>query len=205
MALELPASFPIRAKTFKIMHKQQVTAAGAGFIQTIDRANPMWYCEYQTAPMPKDGLSYAGVAALLDQLEGAMNSFLGYDPTRPKPLYYLRNGGTPPATTLVDIEWDNSRIQLSGLPAGRLTVGDYVSYQYGVVWRLYRCISDLDGSGWVSVKPRPIEHGDLPITVRLVRPCAEMRMMGDFEESDTVDSHPTFRWAGFQFINRAVG
>lgn len=204
MAFEPPEFFPIREKAFRLLHKQQVTPSGSGFIQTIERTLPKWYCEFETAPIDPKSIGYGGIVQYLELLEGSLNTFLAYDPRRPKPLYYMKNGGAPPATTITDIDYEESKIQLSGLAAGRLTIGDYVSYQHGDIWRLYRCINELDGDGWVSVKPRPIEHSGLPLTIRLERPVAEFKMLGDYVETDSVESFPTFRFSGFQFINRAA-
>lgn len=203
-ALEPPSIFPIRTKVFRILHKQQVTASGAGFIQTIERSLPKWYCEFQTAPMDRKGVSYGAMLQWLESLEGSLGTFLAFDPTRPKPLYNMKFGGSPPAAQIVDIDYSSGRIQVSGLAASRLTAGDYVSYQHGLIWRLYRCINDLQSDGWIYVVPRPLEHSGLPITLRLERPAAEFKMLGDYVEDDTVDSQPTFKFSGFQFINRAT-
>jgi len=203
-AIEPPVVFPIREKAFRLLHKQQVTPSGSGFIQTIERTLPKWYCEFETAPIDRQSIAYGGMLQFLELLEGSLNTFLAFDPTRPKPLYYMKNGGAPPASTIADIDYADSKIQLTGLAAGRLTIGDYVSYQYGDIWRLYRCIDEIDGDGWVRVKPRPIEHSGLPLTARLERPAAEFKMLGDYSETDSVGSFPTFKFTGFQFINRAT-
>lgn len=202
-ALELPTSFPVKVKSFRLIHKQQVTAAGAGFVQTIDRANPMWVCEYQTSPI-SNTTTYGAMIAFLESLEGSMNTFLGYDPKRPKPLdNVLNQSAAPTGVTVTALDWTNSQITLAGMGSNTLNIGDYISYQFGNIWRLYKVTTQRVGNGVVTVKPRPIVHTGLPLAARLNRPCAEFKMMGDYTEEDTVDSYPILRFAGYQFVNRA--
>jgi hypothetical protein len=203
-ALELPVPHKIRAKRFRLLHKQQVTAIGGGFIQTIDRANPLWFCDFETAPIDPTTSAYSNWITFLESLEGAMNTFLAFDPRRPRPLNNLLNHTSGPSgVTITAMSWTNGTVTLSGLTGITLKAGDYISYQQGNIWRLYRLVADRAGNGVVAVMPRPIEHTGLPLAVRLEKPVAEMKMLGDYTEDDQVESFPVFKFTGYQFINRS--
>jgi hypothetical protein len=211
-ALEIPAAMGFNSKVFDIGHFQQNNPSGdVGFIQTINRSSPAWVAEYTTPGLVGD--AYNETRSFLDLLEGSMNTFLAYDPRRPMPYAYrtMSTVSTPWGILPVvgDQDYANSRIALAGFIAGAvITKGDYLSAKVGDIWYLWRSTQNYTASGgetfWLTVKPRPQIIGLVSnTTIRYQKACIEMKMIGDAEETDSVESFPSFRFRAGQFTRRA--
>jgi hypothetical protein len=210
-AVEIPEEVGFRSRVFKPTHFQQVNPVGEyGYSQTLNRSAPLWYAEYETPPLKDD--KYNAAVAFLDSLEGSMNTFLGYDPRRIKPFAYRDQPflSTPWGTTpkIYYQDYATSVISLKGMTvASIVTKGDLISVKVGSIWYLFRAqeTRTANASGRINslvVTPRP-QIQDLGETViRYHKPCAEMKMIGDYEEDDSVDSYPIIRFRAAQFINR---
>lgn len=203
---EMPSPLPIRACTFDLMPFQEVTPVG-GFIRSLDRNIPLWAATYETVPLR--GTRYNDMQAFLDSLEGSKGSFLGYDAKRPVPYAYkhLPIGSTPWGANpkVTEGNYANSTLSLQFSNPITLTKGDYVSFIFGFGWRLYRCQETKQGATIViKVKPRPMTFA-LAMDVRLIRPCAEMKLFGSRPEwQDSVDSLPSVSFQAIQHIARAL-
>ena len=85
-AVEMPQPLPVNVKTFSQLHVQNVSPVQGGFIQSIDRITPLWTAKYQTPPLlPASAQVFQ---AFIDGLQGAANTFLGFDPRVAKPYAY---------------------------------------------------------------------------------------------------------------------
>lgn len=211
--IEVPNPFPVNTKVFDLNFNQDVSPVGTGFIQTIERAYPMWVCSYDTPPLTGDRLN--SFWAFLDQLEGAFVPFLGFDPRRPKPWFYRTAAfGSEPWTagtvTVNSGSHTASTLSLSGFIAGaHLTRGDYIAHRQGAAlgWYLHRVRADIvaDGSGNCSpvVTPRPLDSF-ASSTARLTRACAAMKMLGRPKTKDNVADGTAFTIQGVQFIDRST-
>lgn len=210
-AFEIPSLVGFQSKKFNLGHAQQITPSGTqGFVQTINRTAPFWTAEYQTPPL--DGDTYNEAISFLEGLEGSMNTFLAYDPRRIMPYAY-RNAslasnpwGTPNVQT---VDYANSTILMQAFTAGAvITKGDYISFQADGIWYLYRSLQTytvlVSGIAQVTVKPRPIPFTEANPVIRYKKACAEMKLVGDFEEEDDVSSLPILKFRAGQFINRAA-
>lgn len=210
-ALEIPALVGFRSRKFDIRHAQQVTHPGnSGFIQTINRSAPFWTAEYETPPLSADKENEARV--FIDALEGSMNTFLAYDPKRVMPQAYKNQGlasnpwGTP---FLLNGNYAASTIGLTGMVVGAvITKGDYISVRMHGVWYLFRAMQTVVASGAtiasLLVKPRPNWVSFETVNIRYKKACCEMKLVGDVDWSDEVDTMPTLRFTAGQFINRAT-
>jgi len=225
MAIEIPALVGFTSKEFRLVYKQQLTAVSAGYIQTADRADPFWIAQYQTNPLRDD--QYDAAIAFLDSLQGSRNSFLGYDPRRPMPRAYQTQplGNNPlvqagyPNLIIGEADYTSQGVALYRVAVGAVfTAGDYLSWlDVDNVWNLHRVkqtvVAASNGPVAVSVEPRPkpFFHAGPPSTdwmtgyaVRYRKACAEMKMIGNYKETDSVDSKPVLSWQATQFNNRSV-
>ena len=209
-ALEIPTLVGFREKKFNIRHAQQVTPVGTnGFLQTINRTSPFWAAEFETKPLTGD--AYDDAIVFLDALEGSMNTFLGYDPRRimPKAYYGQVEGSNPWGATprITAQSYSASTINLDQMTNGAIiTKGDYISVKIDNIWYLFRAMQDHTVSGTtvssLLVKPRPNIANFATTAIRYQRAVAEMKLIGEYEEDDSVESFPVFRFRAGQYINR---
>lgn len=209
-ALEMPSPLPVNAKNFDLGYAQDVSPVGTAFNQTIERAPPRWTATYSTPPLGPERDHV--LQAFLDQLDGAAGTFLGFDPRRPRPWtsrfdnsnVWENVPGTPSQCTAAN--HDDSQLLLDGMVTGfTLTAGDYISLKRGNAWYLHRVIDNpvANGSNLLNanVRPRPVSSID-PVDVRLVRPCAEMFIIGKYKKEDQVsDIGPKYSFSAMQYIN----
>lgn len=207
-ALEMPPY--LNSRKFRLSTAQQVTPSGeSGFIQTLDRTSPFWRAEYTTPGLTGD--RYNEMVTFFDKLEGAIGTFLAFDPRRPMPWAYRNQplASTPwGAPSAVAYSYANSTVTLSGVTAGaNLTAGDYISFQQGIIWFLFRLQQSYVSTGAnivAVVKPRPNIVGALNAVVRYKQACCEMKMLGLYDENDEVSEvGPSFSFSGTQYIARA--
>jgi hypothetical protein len=159
--IEMPYPAPISSGTFELSPIQQVTptgnSAGAGYLQSIDRASPFWLAKYTTSPLSP--LKYSAWLGWLDQLEGSNYSFLGVSQRNPVPLAYasqmpgaLTSQPWGPGAVVTATNYADPNTVLNNIPQGSLTIygmaygatlnpGDMISYQSGNMWLLYRVVA----------------------------------------------------------------
>ncbi len=210
-ALEIPSLVGFRSKRFDMGFAQQLTPVGTqGFVQTLNRTSPFWTAEYTTPPLTESAYNEARV--FLDALEGSMNTFLAWDPRRVMPQAYKTQllTSTPwGAPSITAQNYAASTIGLGSMTVGAIiTKGDYISCQVGSIWYLFRSMQTVTvgAGGTVSsllVKPRPNIASFATTPIRYVKACAEMKMVGGLEETDDVETLPSFKFRASQFINRA--
>jgi hypothetical protein len=216
--LVMPPEFAVREKTFHLVYRQQMTNVEGGFIQTLDRGTPVWVAEYTTAPL--NGPRYNEAIAFVDALEGSANSFLGYDPRRKMPYAYkgqpitndpwTLTGQAAPRVTAID--YALSQVTLDRLQTGAIiSKGDQFAVYFNPGWLLFRSASAAVVTGTnsvtITVKPRPsvsLLGAVLPLNIVYRKPAAEMKMIGNFNETDTVDSLPVLSFKAVQFVDRTL-
>lgn len=213
-AIEMPSPLPVNSKSFDLSRPQLLSPVGSGFVQTLDRSSAFWVAHFTTPPLSET--RETAFQAWLDQLEGTMNTFLGFDPRRPRPLAYKTSIGSEPwalngagVPRVTAVSYSGSFITLDRLTAAAIiTAGDYISFQDGNIWRLYRATETrtADGSGNISalkVTPRPPALGATR-NIRMTRACAEMKIIGGVQKQDKNDDiGPSYSFAAVQFINRS--
>lgn len=212
-AIEMPPYF--NSKVFRQGYMQQTTPSGQqGFVQTLNRSSPFWLAQYTTPGL--NGTRYNEFITFLDQLEGSMNTFLAYDPRRPMPFAYRTQAlASDPwtqtgfaAPLMAGFDYANSTLTMQRLQNGAIvTAGDYISFIDHNCWYLFRIQSNyvIAGNAQVmSVKPRPNIVGySAPVDTRYRKACCEMKIIGEVEETDSVDDAGTsFKFNAGQFTNR---
>ncbi len=207
--IEMPVPLPVNSKVFDLNFNQAISPIGAGFIQTLDRAEPMWVAQYSTPPLvdSRDII----FQAFLDKLNGSGNCFLGFDPRRPKPWAYrastveawLANPATP--AQVVAADYSDSTLVVTGLLAAAvITPGDYISYKRGNAWYCHRVITGgtaVGGAITLLVTPRP-RSSVTSVAARMLRAPAAMKIMGRVEKNDKIDTFPQYTFSAVQFIDR---
>lgn len=214
--VEMPSPLPVNSKMFDLNYNQSVSPAGSQFLQTIERAPPMWVAKYSTPNLSPETDSV--FQAFLDSLEGSMVPFLAFDPRRPRPYAYRNIGGEPwVAAGQSAVRITNSYYSYDGgrglLLVDRfannatITPGDYISYQRGNQWYLHRVLvgsiiySDGTGSLWVT--PRPPTTGT-DVNGRMTRACCAMKLIGKVQKDDTVEANgPKYSFSAIQFKDRS--
>lgn len=209
---EIPDGLRFSSKVFEPGYYQQTSPAGVGFNQTLERATPMWYAEYETPGLSPDNEDQA--RGFFDLLDGAMETFLAYDPRRPMPRTHASEptsndpwtqaGQTAPRVTAVSVP--NGTITLDRLANGEyITVGDYISYKVGNIWVLHRASETVLVAGnaaTLKVRPRPFVTTGFPVNIRYRKAVAQMKIIGGVIWRDSVDSLPMASFKAFQFIDR---
>lgn len=203
--LEMPAPLPVRSKTFDLFPQQVVTPIGGGFIQTIDRHQPVWVASWSTPPLRDE--RYNLMVAFLDSLEGAAQTFYGYDPRRPTPWAYrtLSIGSAPwGAATITGGNHNTKELFINATASLTMTPGDYVSFRIGDIWYLFRVQVGGTGTGInMLVNPRPPSFVGQSYPARLIRAGCEMKMTKGSSWQDAVDSNPQVSFNGIQYFERS--
>lgn len=209
---EIPSTVGFRSISFDIGRKQQLTPSGGGAIQTIERALPMWAASYATPPLV--GVKQQDMIAFLDEREGAINPFLAYDPRRIMPAAYAslslaadpwtQTGQTAPRITATN--FTNSTVTLDRLQNGAiLTKGDYISFNDGIAWWLYRLQENKVVSGntvTVKVGPRPSSIA-ASYNIRYRKACCAMKIIGGYDAPTDVNTPTVISFKAFQYIEKA--
>ncbi len=207
--IEMPVPLPVNSKVFDLNFVQAVSPVGAGFIQTLDRAEPMWVAQYTTPPL--NDTREVAFQSFLDKLNGSGNCFLGYDPRRPKPWAYRQATSevwlaNPAVSAQVsEADYSDSALTLTGLLSNAvLTAGDYIAYKRSNAWFCHRVVTGgvaSAGNLTVTVVPRP-RNSVTAVNARLLRAPAAMKLIGRIEKQDKVDSLPQYTFSAVQFIDR---
>lgn len=211
LPLEIPLGLGFNRKVFELGFYQENSPGMAGFIQTFDRATPMWYAEYTTPPLNNDRENDA--RGFFGLLEGSIQTFLASDPRRLMPRAYaslplindpwtLSPNAAPRVTAFSFV---NGTLTFDRFATGAIiTVGDYISFKLGNTWYLFRALETLttiSATPTIRVEPRPNLVGTLPVDIRYRRPVCAMKIIGGVKWEDTVDSPPQCSFKAFQFLD----
>jgi hypothetical protein len=215
MALVYPLSLAaffdkVRANSakFKIDNNQEFTGLGSGEILTAQKAPPAWVAEVSMRALHRDALA---VQAIIEALDGSINSFYMYDTRRKFPSAYP-NGLTLPAggAKIASIGANNKSISLKNLNPGQIiSTGDLLSFDYGAnpVRRALHSVLETvtaNGSGVTPVfeiRPHLRVGVAVDLVVTLIKPAAKMRIVpGTFSEGTDSNDTTTFSFTARQTI-----
>lgn len=202
--IELPNPAPFNSKVFDLRYRQIVTGTEGGFVQTIQRGTPVWYAEYQTPALRLD--REITMQSFVDKLRGSLNTFIGYDPRRPRPLAYI-NGGSWGTPRLTGTNLSNNLLIMDQWIVGAiLTAGDYISYKIGNRWYLHRCVSNAvaDSSGIISVEvvPKPPTFVSI-VNLRIEKAGCEMKLIEAPDVKDEIATGKSFSLKAVQYMERS--
>jgi hypothetical protein len=152
----------------------------------------LWAARYSSNQMPRDLMRQ--IKAIVHALLSQRDTFFGWDPMGQYPKEDPDGSKLGAATPLINsVNADNQRISLKGLPAAYyLTMGDYISYDYGGARAFHQIIPPTsfcvaNGSGvtpefWVAPRIRVGWSMNLPVL--LLRPVVEMMVVPGTYQSD---------------------
>lgn len=205
-----PAAFADRLRIasapFVLQEYQQLSGLGTGDVLAAQLAPSRW--STSVTLVPERHTVARQIQALIESLNGPMQSFYLYCPTNCYPAAdpggTLLGGNT---VTIHAVGENNRSLQLDGLPAGyKITAGDALSFDYGSdpVRRAYHRAAETvvaDGSG-VSPLFDLSHHLAAGVTtglaVALKKPAAKMfRMPGPLSVSHTA-THSTISFEAMQ-------
>lgn len=138
MALTLPLSLAdffdtlkVRSAPFLLVSQQEYSGLGTGDGIAHDLGPMLWEAPVQSAPMP---LAEAqAMLARIDALDGAINAFYAYNPSKAYPAADpdgSKLGASTP--TIHTIAANRKEMRVTGLPAGYvLSAGDMLAVDYG--------------------------------------------------------------------------
>lgn len=211
--VEMPNPLPVNSKQFDLNLIQSNSPAGSQFLQTIERAPPLWIAKYSTPNLSPEREQI--FQAFIDSLEGSLVPFLAFDPRKPRPWAYRSVAGEPwiaPGQSYCRVLGGNyaaSTINLDRFAVGAtITAGDYISIKISNQWFLWRAgeTRTADGSGLITglkVTPRPPTYTTTQ-NARLVRACCTMKMIGLPQKEDSVaDIGPKYSFQAVQFKDRS--
>lgn len=161
---DFPDEFRIESSSFVLVPMLKLTPTRSGLTYAEELGPALWRCSVRSGPL---NMARMGVArGFIDSLSG-INTFNAFDHWRQYPYAYRRNKwvgltvGVDPfdgTCRLVSVAGDNVEIGLSLLPIGFvLTVGDMLSFDYGVYRALHRVVvgGTAGGGGTVTIEVRP--------------------------------------------------
>ena len=189
MALTFPLSLNSFADKLRITSVQwqlkrwdQLSGVGSGDVLAAQLAPPRISGTVTIAPMYHDDA--AEVQALVESLDGPMQSFFLYAPQKAYPRYDPDGSKLGASTvTIHTVGSNNKSLQLQGLPSGYvMSTGDYLAYDYSMnpVRRGFHRISETvttPGSGispLFEVRPHLRPGTTTGLAVTLIKPAAKV-------------------------------
>lgn len=184
---DLAERFRIQSVQWRTQRQDQLSGLGTGDVLTAQLAPPRIVADIVLVPMYNEEASQ--VQALIDNLDGAINSFYLWPPHRPYPQ--ADPDGSILGASDVRIRTvgsNNKSLSLKGLPAGYVvTLGDSMAWDFGSsptrrAFHTATATVTADGSGETAefgVAPhlRPGTVADL--AVNLKKPAAKVFIVPD--------------------------
>lgn len=132
-------------QTFQLISRQELSRQANGRTIGKDFGSAVWVATYTTKPLLNDdALAYE---ALLDSLDGVVQTFEASDLRRPYPRSYP-TGAACNNGVLVSVNANNKALALSGLVAAQVvSAGDYLSFTYGSSRALHRVAESVTANG----------------------------------------------------------
>lgn len=129
---------------FEPVSRQELSRLADGRTPGKDFGPALWFATYTTEELRNDtALDYA---AMLNSLDGVINTFEAWDLRRPTPRLYP--DGSAHDGVLLSVNANNKALSLSGLLAGQvISRGDYLSFNYGGNRALHRVAEAVTASG----------------------------------------------------------
>lgn len=129
---------------FEAPPRQELSRLADGRTFGKDFGPALWFATYTTEELLNaDALDFA---AMLNSLDGVINTFEAWDLRRPTPRLYP--DGSAHDGVLNSVNANNKAVSLSGLNAGQVVSrGDYLSFNYGANRALHRAAETVAANG----------------------------------------------------------
>lgn len=183
----------IESVKWSLQRNDQIDGLESGQILAAEIAPPLRTGTVNIRPLSYD--EDREISALIEALDGSINSFMLYGP----PSLYPKSdpGGAilgASVVTILSLNVNNKQITLAGLPAGyTLSAGDFVQFPFGpggVLNAYHRIVQGgaANGSGQLEIELRPHVYAGTSTgaTVTLKKPAARVKMIPGSYDSGLV-------------------
>lgn len=150
MAISFPRSDILTAVgfsppfAFDLVSRQELSRLASGVSTGKDLGPALWFAAFATEELRNDDA--LDFAAMLDSLDGVINTFEAWDLRRPAPRAH--GDGSAADGVLESVNANNKAVALSGLNAGQIVSrGDYLSFDYGANRALHRVAETVTANG----------------------------------------------------------
>ncbi len=216
MALVFPLSLNTFAEKLKIQsvvwrleRYDELSGLGSGEMLAAQLAPPRIMGDVEIAPMYHSDA--AQVQALVESLDGAINSFYLYAPQSRYPQSDPTGAGLSDAVPLIhSLGSNNKSLRVKDLPPGyRLTAGDYLAFDYGsnperrAFHRIVESVTANSGGATTLFEVRPhLRPGvAVDLNVILIKPSAKVFIVpGSFNPGKAAG--PVTSGMSFQVMQR---
>lgn len=188
----------IKSAVFQPSYGQEYSGQASGVLRVKDLRPALWKADVTTVTMRFDDAN--DVQALLEGLDGSIQTFYLYNPMRPYPKTgVVTNSSTVKINTL---STNGISLSLNGLPSRKvITRGDMLSFSYGSrpSIALHRVLETVTASSLGVTPSFQVSNGirtgaSTGTSVVLNKPYGEFRMVTPFTQNS--DSNIT---ASYQF------
>ncbi len=189
--------------SFKPVSRQQISRLASGAVRAKDFGSALWTASYATAAILHS--QALGLEAELDTLDGSIFPFEAWDLRRPWPLMY--RDGSANDGELLSVNANRKMLALSGLLPGQIvSIGDYLSFDYGDDRALHRIsetvVADEDGSTEeFEVRPHLRPGWSLSAAVNLKAPRGIFNLVpGSLETNNVNATHSAASFQAMQYF-----
>lgn len=158
----------------RLVPQQELSTIASGVSIGKDLGPALWFGDFTTVALGNDDA--LAFEALLNSLDGVVQTFEAYDVRRPYPRAHA-DGAFTDSATLASVNANNKALALAGLASGfALSVGDYLSFDYGSSRALHQVMEPATvGAGGVTpqfeVRPHIRPGFTAGAAVRLKKPA----------------------------------
>lgn len=181
---DLATILPANSVKFRLDYGQELSGRGSGEIIAADLRPARWMAQISAEVIDHDRL--AAIQAMVEQLDGAIGTFLLWDQSKLYPATDPTGSIVGASAVKIKTVGSNGKsFALKGLPAAYvLTRGDLIQVTYAggriSLHRVMEATVTADGSGDTAefeVRPRIIAGMATDDVVNLKKPCGEFKML----------------------------
>ncbi|MCK1583274.1 hypothetical protein IVB03_27850 [Bradyrhizobium sp. 168] len=180
--------FLFASQSLRLSSRQEFSRMASGITIGKDLGSALWFADYTTVALPNDDA--LTLEAKLNSLDGVIGTFEAGDIRRPYPKAH-EDGVFGDTGIIHSVNANNKALSLSGLDAGMaLSVGDYLSFDYGGARALHQVVEGVvaSGAGLTSefeVRPHIRSGWSLSAAVKLKLPKGVFILIPDSVASAT--------------------
>lgn len=196
--------FLFASQSLRLASRQEFSRLASGITIGKDFGPALWMADYTTVALPNDDA--LTLEAKLNSLDGVIGTFEAGDIRRPYPKA-RPDGAFGDTGVIASVNSNGKALSLSGLDAAMaLSVGDYLSFDYGGARALHQVVEAVVASGLgataeFEVRPHLRSGWSLGTAVKLKQPKGVFVLLPDSITSATVGPmDSTISFKAMQFL-----
>lgn len=206
---DLSDQLPIAGAKWRMRRHDEISGTGTSQILSMNVADELWTARVRLHLVGNDEADQ--IAAMIESLDGAINTFLFSSPTRAYPQAdpdgSILGANTP---AINDLGVNNKSMRIEGVGANyRLTRGDLLSFTWSADptrHGMHRVMEDVqaDGTGltpFFEVRPHFRPGTITGLNVTLIKPFTRVMILPDSFEAGDEDG-PVTRGMSFEVLER---